>query len=135
METDSEARTKNEGKRDAVPGGTKTLQLAALEFCIELLNQTMQQHETEMALVCALAVLGVRPTGKGFRDEEVFPSILSSIIKIAHFMVVLKAEQVTGEICEEEWVAIESPCTFDDSGYESEQTQRPKRRRGTRSSF
>ena len=95
----------------------------------------MQQHETEMALVCALAVLGVRPTGKGFRDEEVFPSILSSIIKIAHFMVVLKAEQVTGEICEEEWAAIESPCTFDDSGYESEQTQRPKRRRGTRSNF
>ena len=82
----------------------------------------MQQHETEMALVCALAVLGVRPTGKGFRDEEVFPSILSSIIKIAHFIVVLKAEQVTGEICEEEWAAIESPCTFDDSGYESKQT-------------
>jgi hypothetical protein len=66
METHSEARTKNEGKRDAVPGGTKTVQLAALEFCIELLNQTMQQHETEMALVCVLAVLGVRPTGKGF---------------------------------------------------------------------
>jgi hypothetical protein len=61
----------------------------------------MQQHETEMALVCVLAVLGVRLTGKGFRDEEVFLSILSSIIKITHFMVVLKAEQVTGEICEE----------------------------------
>jgi hypothetical protein len=69
-------------------------------------------------------------------EEEVFLSILSSIIKIAHFMVVLKAEQVTGEICEEEWAAIESPCMFDDSGYESEQPQRPpKRRRGTRSSF
>jgi hypothetical protein len=95
----------------------------------------MQQHETEIALVCALAVLGVRPIGKGFRDEEVFPSILSSIIKIAYFIVVLKAEQVTSEICEEEWAAIESPCMFDDSGYDSEQTQRPKRRRGTRSSF
>jgi hypothetical protein len=135
METDSKARTKNEGKQDAVPRGMKTLQLAALEFCIELLNQTMQQHETEMALVCVLVVLGVRPIGKGFQDEEVFPSILSSIIKIAHFIVVLKAEQVTGEICEEEWAAIESPCTFDDSRYESEQTQRPKRRQGTRSSF
>jgi hypothetical protein len=53
-------------------------------------------------LVCALVVLGVRPTGKGFWDEEVFLSILLSIIKIAHFIVVLKAEQVTGEICEEE---------------------------------
>jgi hypothetical protein len=78
------------------------VQLAALDFCIELLNQIMQQHETEMVLVCVLAVLGVRLTGKGFRDEEVFPSILSSIIKIAHFIVVLKAEQVTGEIYEEE---------------------------------
>jgi hypothetical protein len=46
------------------------VQLAALEFCIELLNQTIQQRETEMALVCALAVLGVRPIGKGFRDEQ-----------------------------------------------------------------
>ncbi|MCP5939805.1 hypothetical protein NL351_28235, partial [Klebsiella pneumoniae] len=71
------------------------MQLAALEFCIELLNQTMQQRETEMALVCALAVLGVRPTGKGFRDEQTFPSILSSIIKVAHSMVVLQAERLT----------------------------------------
>jgi len=45
-----------------------------------------------MALVCVLAVLGVCPVGKGFCDEEVFLSILLSIIKIAHFMVVLKAE-------------------------------------------
>ena len=88
-----EARTKDANKHGTVPGGVKTVQLAALDFCIELLNQAMQRHETEMALVCALAVLGVRPAGKGFRDEEVFPSILSSIIKIAHFMVVLKAEQ------------------------------------------
>ncbi|KAI7592076.1 hypothetical protein KC316_g2508 [Hortaea werneckii] len=135
METDGQAKTDDQGKADAIPGGRKTVQLAALDFCIELLNQTMQQHETEMALVCALAVLGVSPTRKGFRDEEVFPSILSSIIKIAHFMVVWKAGQVTGNICEEEWAAIESPCTFDDSGYESEQTPRPKRRPATRSSF
>ena len=55
-----------------------------------------------MALVCALAVLGVCLAGKGFCNEEVFLSILLSIIKIAHFIVVLKAEQVTGEICKEE---------------------------------
>jgi superfamily II DNA or RNA helicase len=113
----------------------RTVQLTALEFCIELLNQTMQQRETEMALVCALAVLGVRPTGKGFRDEQTFPSILSSIIKVAHFMVVLQAERLTGHIGEEEWAAMDSPCTFDDSGYESEQMQRPKQRRATRSSY
>lgn len=88
-----------------------------------------------MALVCALAVLGVRPIGKGFRDEQTFPSILSSIIKVAHFMVVLQAERLTGHIGEEEWAAIDSPCTFDDSGYESEQTRRHTRKRGMRSSF
>ncbi|WP_460611587.1 hypothetical protein, partial [Hymenobacter terrigena] len=113
----------------------KKVQLAALEFCIELLNQTMQQREAEMALVCALAVLGVRPTGKGFRDEQTFPSILSSIIKVAHFMVVLQAERLTGHIGEEEWASIDSPCTFDDSGYESDQTRRHTRKRGIRSSF
>lgn len=89
-----------------------------------------------MVLVCALAVLGIRLAGKGFCDEEVFPSILSSVIKIAHFIVVLKAEQVTGEICKEEWAAIESPYVFDNSRYESEQAPRlPKRRQGTKSSF
>jgi hypothetical protein len=129
IETMDEARTKDANKHGTVPGGMKMVQLAALDFCIELLNQAIQRHETEMVLVCALAVLGVRPAGKGFRDKEVFLSILSSIIKIAHFMVVLKAEQVTGEICEEEWAAIESPCMFDDSGYESEQPQRPPKRR------
>jgi len=82
-----------------------------------------------MALVCALAVLGVCPAGKGFYDEEVFPSILLSIIKIAHFMVVLKAEQVTSEICEKEWAAIESPCMFDNSRYKSEQPQQLLKRR------
>lgn len=134
-DTDHEATTENGNRRDTVPGGTKTVQLAALEFCIELLNQTMQQRETEMALVCALAVLGVRPTGKGFRDEQTFPSILSSIIKVAHSMVVLQAERLTGHIGEEEWAAIDSPCTFDDSGYESEQTRRHTRKRSTRSGF
>ena len=53
-------------------------------------------------MVYALVVLGISPIRKGFRDEEVFLSILSSIIKIAHFIVVWKAERVTGNICEEE---------------------------------
>jgi len=96
------ARTKDANKHSIVPRGMKTVQLAALDFCIELLNQAMQRHETEMALVYALAVLGVRPARKGFHNKEVFPSILSSIIKITHFMVVLKAKQVTSKICEEE---------------------------------
>jgi hypothetical protein len=41
-------------------------------------------------------VLGVCLIGKGFRDEQTFPSVLSSIIKVAHFIVVLRAEQLIG---------------------------------------
>lgn len=41
-----------------------------------------------MALVCTLAVLGVRELGGGFYDTQLYPPILSSIVKIAHFMVV-----------------------------------------------
>ena len=51
IETMDEARTKDVNKHGTVPGGMKTVQLAALDFCIELLNQAMQRHETEMALV------------------------------------------------------------------------------------
>jgi len=89
-------------KHSTVPRGIKTVQLVVLDFCIELLNQAMQQHKTEIALVCALVVLGVQLVGKGFYNKEVFLSILLSIIKIAHFMVVLKAEQVTSKIYKEE---------------------------------
>jgi len=46
-------------KHSMVPRGMKMVQLVALDFYIKLLNQAMQQHKTEMALVCALAVLGV----------------------------------------------------------------------------
>ena len=37
----NEPRTRNASKRDMVPGRTKTLQLAALDFCNELLNQVI----------------------------------------------------------------------------------------------
>lgn len=87
---------------------------AALAFCIELLNQSMQVKETEMALVCALAMLGVRPQGRGFRDADVFPSVLSSIIKVAHFMIVLQARQLAGEFKEEEWAITSSTSAFED---------------------
>lgn len=39
------------------------LQEACLDFCIELLNQRIQVHEYDCALVCALAVLGCRFDG------------------------------------------------------------------------
>ena len=39
------------------------IQRAYLDFCIELLNQTVTRREYDSALVCALAVLGVNEDG------------------------------------------------------------------------
>ncbi|KKZ66220.1 hypothetical protein EMCG_08056 [[Emmonsia] crescens] len=65
------------------------IQMACLDFCIELLNQRVQVEDYECALVDALAVLG---RGEyGWRDAESYPPILSRIIKVARFMVVHKA--------------------------------------------
>ncbi|EDN04237.1 predicted protein [Histoplasma mississippiense (nom. inval.)] len=65
------------------------MQMACLDFCIELLNQRVQVEDYECALVDALAVLG---RGEyGWRDAESYPPILSRIIKVARFMVVHKA--------------------------------------------
>jgi hypothetical protein len=60
-----------------------------LEVCIELLNQSQRVHDYECALVCALSVLGVKEGG--WRDEDDYPQILSRMIKVARFMVVVKA--------------------------------------------
>ncbi|KAN0067914.1 hypothetical protein V8E54_013842, partial [Elaphomyces granulatus] len=66
------------------------IQVACLEACIELLNQSAQGHEYECALVCALSILGIRES-EGWRDTEDYHQILSRMIKIARFMVVVKA--------------------------------------------
>lgn len=39
------------------------IQRACLDFCIELLNQRVVHREYDCALVCAMAVLGVRDRG------------------------------------------------------------------------
>lgn len=65
------------------------IDVACLDFCIELLNQRIQVEDYECALVCALAVLG-RGEG-GWRNAESYPPILSKIMKIGRFMVVHKA--------------------------------------------
>ncbi|KAJ2518949.1 hypothetical protein H4217_003005 [Coemansia sp. RSA 1939] len=62
---------------------------ACLEFCIELLNQHYQTYEYESALVCAMAVLGCKVNG--WHDPDSYPTILSRVIKIAHFFVVERA--------------------------------------------
>ncbi|EDN04941.1 conserved hypothetical protein [Histoplasma mississippiense (nom. inval.)] len=65
------------------------IQMACLDFCIELLNQRVQVEDYECALVDTLAVLG---RGEyGWRDAESYPPMLSRIIKVARFMVVHKA--------------------------------------------
>lgn len=46
------------------------LEKACMRFCIELLNQRIYNREYDMALVCAMAVLGVAPLQGGYRDPE-----------------------------------------------------------------
>ncbi len=49
------------------------LQRACLSFCNELLNQTIHNREYDMALVCALAALGVSPSRRGCRGADTYP--------------------------------------------------------------
>ncbi|KAI6787582.1 hypothetical protein KC361_g9470 [Hortaea werneckii] len=81
-----------------------------------------------MAMICALAALGVRPSGKGFRDPTEYPSILSAVIKVAHFIVVQQADQL-GQWDDQEYSSCGSAYEFEDSGYESGGGRdRPQRR-------
>jgi len=63
------------------------LQRAYLGFCMEFMTQTVHNKEYDIAMVCAMAVLGVHP-GKGFRDPESYPQILSTIVKVGRFIMV-----------------------------------------------
>ena len=65
------------------------IDLACLNFCIELLNHRIKVEDYESALICATAVLGRGEAG--WRTAESYPPILSKLIKIARFMVVHKA--------------------------------------------
>jgi hypothetical protein len=122
------------------PPPLNEIQKACLAFCVELLNQRIHNREYDMALVCASAVLGVHPTQGGFRDPESYPPIMSAIIKIAHFIVVQQAEQLARPMEDDDvFSPCNSPCDFDDSGYESndsgDESINPRRRRQYRSSF
>ena len=126
----------------AEPEPWKAIHTACLEFCIELLNQTIHNREYDMALVCALAVLGVDPFGGRFRNPETYPPILSSIIKVAHFMIIRQAEQIARPVEDDTFSPCGSPCDFgEDSGYESEERSpvrsqpRQKKRQRPHSSF
>jgi superfamily II DNA helicase RecQ len=62
---------------------------ACLQFCYELLQQTITRKEYDSVLVCALAVLGVK--SDGWMGVNQYPPILSAMIKISRFMVVQQA--------------------------------------------
>jgi hypothetical protein len=69
------------------------IQKACLGFCVALLNQTIRRNEYDCALVCALAVLGVKEDG--WKGPELYPPVLSSVIKVARFMVVQQALELS----------------------------------------
>ncbi|KAK4999481.1 hypothetical protein LTR66_001501, partial [Elasticomyces elasticus] len=60
------------------------IQKACLHFCIALMGQSVTRREHDSALVCALAVLGVKQDG--WKGAEQYPSVLSVMIKVARFM-------------------------------------------------
>ncbi|KAK3620619.1 hypothetical protein LTR22_025520 [Elasticomyces elasticus] len=69
------------------------IQKACLTFCIALLDQKHIHHDYDSAMVCALAVLGVK--SPGWKGVDTYSPILSKLIKVARFMVVQQAwEQV-----------------------------------------
>ena len=98
------------------PAELSRMQKACLQFCIELLNQSITRKEYDSPLVCALAVLGVKEDG--WKGPEQYPPILSAVIKVARFMVVQQALELSDP--------------FDDDGdsaYESDDASSPPRRR------
>lgn len=64
-------------------------QRACLQFCMALSDQRNIDHDYDSALVCGLAVLGVKEVG--WKGMDQYPPILSKLIKIARFMVVQQA--------------------------------------------
>jgi hypothetical protein len=88
------------------------IQRACLDFCVELLNHTISRHEYDNALVCALAVLGVKEDG--WKGPDQYPPILSSMIKIVRFMVVQKALEIASpDGGEDDESNNDRPCDFE----------------------
>jgi RecQ family ATP-dependent DNA helicase len=101
------------------PETLSSIQKACLEFCIALLSQSIMRKEYDSPLVCALAVLGVKEDG--WKGAEQYPPILSAVIKVARFMVVQQALELSGPLDEDEFDS--------DSAYESDDSSNPPRRR------
>ncbi|PVH96324.1 hypothetical protein DM02DRAFT_687969, partial [Periconia macrospinosa] len=116
METDEPSAAANAIRE---PERLSSIQVACLEFCIALLSQSITRKEYDSPLVCALAVLGVKEDG--WKGPEQYPPVLSAVIKIARFMVVQQALELSGPLGDEDPVD-------DDSAYESDDSSHPRRR-------
>jgi superfamily II DNA helicase RecQ len=90
------------------------IQKRCLDFCIELLNQRVVRREYDSAMVGAMAVLGLRE--KGWRTPEDYPPILSSVIKVARFMIIQKAIELAGPMPEQAEVV----SAMDDADWEGD---------------
>ena len=64
------------------------LEIACLDFCIELLNQKTKVHKYESPLVYVMVVLGRGE--QGWRDANSYLPILLYVLKVARFLVVQK---------------------------------------------
>jgi superfamily II DNA helicase RecQ len=74
---------------DAEPFGLQPVEVALLEFCIELIRQKIRNDEYGCALICATAVLGYNESG--WATPASFPPQISSILKIVRFFILHKA--------------------------------------------
>lgn len=117
METHTDEPTAN---AISEPQTLSSIQKACLEFCIALLSQSITRKEYDSPMVCALAVLGVKEDG--WKGPEQYPPVLSAVIKVARFMVVQQALELSGPLDDED--------EFDsDSAYESDDSSNPAQRR------
>jgi hypothetical protein len=83
------------------------------------MSQLITRREYDSSLVCALVVLGVKEDG--WKGAEQYPPVLSAVIKVARFMVVQQALELSGPLDEDEFNS--------DSAYESDDSSNPPRRR------
>lgn len=74
------------------PFELRPIEIALLEFYIDLLRQKIRNDEYRCTLICVTAVLGYSPFGWATPDN--FPLKISSIIKISRFLVLHKALQL-----------------------------------------
>jgi hypothetical protein len=100
------------------PGQPKLsrIQKACLTFCIALLNQSITRKEYDNPLVCALAMLGVKEDG--WKGPDQYPPVLSAVIKVARFMVVQQALELSEPF---------DDAFDDDSTYESDNSHQRQR--------